>query len=472
LPAVAVGTSWLAIRRVSASPLGVLRRSMVRPARPWRLSLLVVGIAFLAVADLARGSGDDGIGVSASSLMLAIVLILLGLALGASVFNRSIAKRAAARARRIDVSLAAHRVVVDPAATSRPAAGLAFAVFLVGVLLVFFPLLADAATDEYRGFERAMRGDTLISQIGDGSAASLDALRATEGVDAVAAFRLARVATPDAPRRMVPAWVIDCEDLSKIVIDVSASACSRGLVADENDPFLSLDLDALLVDGSRTRVELAPGGPVVSPAVARLTWGVQAPLIPSSALAATGAAPDAGSSAGRQDMILVRVAVGADLEAVRTAVIRTTDASHVVTAAERAAAAGNLTSVYRCITCVVLALASLAAVASLVVAVTEQIRAQRFSLTMLRICGTPNETLGRALVLQMFLTTAPAICIASLLGLWSARVFAELDVASQPAVPLVASTVVLCFALMIPLFAALCALPTLRASARALVVEA
>lgn len=476
LPTLAITASWLAIRRVETGPLGVVRRSSVRVARGWRLWPLLVGVACLGLSGLVRGDGDAGVAASGTLLLIAVVLIMLGLALGSSVVNQWISRRVSARANRVGLALAAHRVIADPAATARPAAGLAFGVYLAGMLLTFFPLLADSATLGYREFEQALLGETVMSQVGSASPASLDALRHHEGVQAVAEFRQIRVSSADAPLKVVGAVAVDCRDLT-VVAPVPMSDCARGLVSSGRDPFLAVARSggSLVVNGSPDVTAPGLADPVVSSIVSILARGMdgyEAPLLPLEGSLPAAAGDPQRDRFDHEGIILVRIADGADIEAVRTAVIRTTGASNVITAAERAAEAGNVTSVYREMTTAILALVGLVAAASLLVTTTEQVRAQRRSLVMLRICGTPIGTLQGSLLQQMLLTTVPATIAAFVLGTYSATVFAALNESSRPSVPVLAITLVWFGALVVPVLAAVGTMPTLRASVRHVMVEA
>ena len=214
VPAAAVLVSLLALRRVVAEPLGVVRR-----AEPWRRRrlwwrLLLPAIGLLALVPVASEDAQD---VGELRVALGTIALLVGVAaLLPWVVERVVARLGAGR---VAWQLAVRRLQLDPGGPARAVSGITVAVAgAIALQMVFTGIQDDFKNDTGADLGRA----TLYAQLEGGavSAAGLGRhLRGVDGVRSVAA--LARY-TPDerAPELTVApcaalievAAITDCRD--------------------------------------------------------------------------------------------------------------------------------------------------------------------------------------------------------------------------------------------------------------------
>ena len=133
LPLLAAAFAVLALRRVSTTPFGVVRRRVVRPVQALPATLFLLGGTGLAVF---TGLGEAvGLDEAAPEVGLAVagVLFLMttaGLVLGTAAISARLGAAVAARTGRPAVLLAARRLVAEPFAASRANAALLVVVLL------------------------------------------------------------------------------------------------------------------------------------------------------------------------------------------------------------------------------------------------------------------------------------------------------------------------------------------------------
>ncbi|MEE6257857.1 ABC transporter permease [Plantactinospora sonchi] len=130
IPLGAVVASWLALRRVRISPLGVSRRVTPKPPRPWRLIPLVAGLAELAYFIGRRPDSTDG---QIAAYISGFLLTLTGLVLAGPWLTMLGARVLAGRASRPAPLIAARRLSDDPRAGFRSVSGLIVALFVTSV---------------------------------------------------------------------------------------------------------------------------------------------------------------------------------------------------------------------------------------------------------------------------------------------------------------------------------------------------
>ena len=130
IPLGAVVASWLALRRVQISPLGVSRRVTPKPPRAWRLIPLVVGLAELAYFIGRRPATTNG---QLTAYLSGFVLILTGLVLAGPWLTMAGARVLAGRASRPTTLIAGRRLADDPRAGFRSVSGLIVALFVTSV---------------------------------------------------------------------------------------------------------------------------------------------------------------------------------------------------------------------------------------------------------------------------------------------------------------------------------------------------
>ncbi|MCK9517798.1 MAG: hypothetical protein M0R74_02045, partial [Dehalococcoidia bacterium] len=128
VPAVVTAASFVGLRDVEISPLGVGRSAARKEVRPIGFLFLLPGFALLWYSlDLA---GEGGGGAFATvGLVVSVLLILIGVALTGTWIGQLAARLLAAKVRSGSSLLAFRRIVADPHASFRTVSGVTFAVF-------------------------------------------------------------------------------------------------------------------------------------------------------------------------------------------------------------------------------------------------------------------------------------------------------------------------------------------------------
>ncbi|PSK66834.1 hypothetical protein B0E53_01169 [Micromonospora sp. MH33] len=130
IPLGAVVASWLALRRVQISPLGVARRVTPKPPRAWRLIPLVAGLAELTYFIGRRPPTTNG---QLTAYLSGFLLILTGLLLAGPWLTMLGARLLAGRASRPATLIAGRRLADNPKAAFRSVSGLIVALFVTSV---------------------------------------------------------------------------------------------------------------------------------------------------------------------------------------------------------------------------------------------------------------------------------------------------------------------------------------------------
>lgn len=130
IPLGAVIASWLALRRVQISPLGVSRRVTPKPPRAYRLIPLVAGLVELSYFIGRRPGTTNG---QLAAYLSGFVLILAGLVLAGPWLTMTGARLLAGRASRPTTLIAGRRLADDPWAGFRSVSGLIVALFVTSV---------------------------------------------------------------------------------------------------------------------------------------------------------------------------------------------------------------------------------------------------------------------------------------------------------------------------------------------------
>ncbi|MET8832804.1 FtsX-like permease family protein [Micromonospora sp. NPDC004540] len=130
IPLGAVVASWLALRRVQISPLGVTRRVTPKPPRAWRLIPLVAGLVELTYFIGRRPPTTNG---QLTAYLSGFLLILTGLVLAGPWLTMVGARLLAGRAGRPATLIAGRRLADNPRAAFRSVSGLIVALFVTSV---------------------------------------------------------------------------------------------------------------------------------------------------------------------------------------------------------------------------------------------------------------------------------------------------------------------------------------------------
>ncbi|MEU2166928.1 FtsX-like permease family protein [Micromonospora chersina] len=130
IPLGAVVASWLALRRVQISPLGVARRVTPKPPRAWRLIPLVAGLVELTYFIGRRPPTTNG---QLTAYLSGFLLILTGLLLAGPWLTMLGARLLSGRASRPATLIAGRRLADNPRAAFRSVSGLIVALFVTSV---------------------------------------------------------------------------------------------------------------------------------------------------------------------------------------------------------------------------------------------------------------------------------------------------------------------------------------------------
>ncbi|SBT54883.1 ABC transporter permease [Micromonospora narathiwatensis] len=130
VPLGAVVASWLALRRVQISPLGVSRRVTPKPPRAWRLIPLVAGLAEMTYFIGRRPATTNG---QITAYLSGFVLIMIGLVVAGPWLTMIGARVLAGRASRPATLIAGRRLADNPQAGFRSVSGLIVALFVTSV---------------------------------------------------------------------------------------------------------------------------------------------------------------------------------------------------------------------------------------------------------------------------------------------------------------------------------------------------
>ncbi|MFC0028693.1 FtsX-like permease family protein [Micromonospora chaiyaphumensis] len=244
IPLGAVVASWLALRRVQISPLGVARRVTPKPPRAWRLIPLVAGLVELAYFVGRRPPTTNG---QLTAYLSGFLLILTGLVLAGPWLTMVGARLLAGRASRPAALIAGRRLADNPRAGFRSVSGLIVALFVTsvatGIITTYVANRGEPRTDSV-----AATSLTTWFPPEDGPAPTADQIPAglatIPGVRSVTLVHANPVTEPppievhgpaDAP---VQRWwwpsVITCAELDRLAVFGSCPAGARvAAVADD-----------------------------------------------------------------------------------------------------------------------------------------------------------------------------------------------------------------------------------------------
>jgi hypothetical protein len=215
VPLGAAIASRLALRRVTISPLGVTRRVTPGPPSPYRLLLLIAGLAELSYfAAIGRPLSTNG---QILAFVPGILVTMAGLILAGPWLTMCGSRLVARRTNSPSGLVAARRLADDPKAGFRAISGLVLGLFVASVAVAVMTTInaydgrqATTATaratvvDDFRSF--VDRGYT--TQVQSIPPSVLSSLQAIPGVQAYAIVRHLPLQPPD------PDGVVNCADLT------------------------------------------------------------------------------------------------------------------------------------------------------------------------------------------------------------------------------------------------------------------
>jgi hypothetical protein len=167
LPIAAAVAAWLALRRVTLSPLGVSRRVAPKPPTPWRLLPLLAGVAelgyFAYVQDIGARSHTNTT-VEALVFLAGVLLVMTGLVTAGPWLTMLASRLVVRRANRPATLIAARRLADNPQAGFRAISGLVLAVFVGTCATGIITTIVAASGGQVRVDGRVDR--TLVDSFG------------------------------------------------------------------------------------------------------------------------------------------------------------------------------------------------------------------------------------------------------------------------------------------------------------------
>ena len=162
VPAAAMVSAGLALRKVQVSPLGVSRRVSSLAPRVVRIIPLLAGIAELAYFDAAGKPGD--VGGQLLELLVGFILLVVGLVLAGPWFTTAGSRLLVKRANRPAALIAGRRLLDNPKAAFRFISGLVIALFITSALIgALNSITSDARIPGAEALGQGTLADTLCS---------------------------------------------------------------------------------------------------------------------------------------------------------------------------------------------------------------------------------------------------------------------------------------------------------------------
>jgi hypothetical protein len=481
VPLLAAVTGPLSLRRVVTTPLGVTRRVVVATAGPLRLLPLVIGLAMLAGAFLARSAVLDGSVYGAGLLLGGAGLSLIGLAVAGAALSR-VAGQALARWGRGPASLlAGRRLVLDPGTAARSVVGTTLVVAVGGWLLAFLPLLAHAqgggGADEA---ERTLDPGTVVAPLYDAPASTdLSELSALDGVTSVADVRLVTLVREDQGLPGVPlpgepdvppvtGVVGDCTEIGATLrAPLEGCVPGRPALLDPGYPTEPLTPRLRVVDGERLAGEVLLGRGLPTIALPQgLQYGLDGLNLQGEVLLPPGSVP---RSATYGRVLLVATDGAADtVEQVRSALAGLPSFVPPLTPSEGVARGRAPVAAYERAALLAIVLVVLVGGLSLAVTTVDGLRERRRAHAALVALGTSVGVLRRGVLLQTALPLLLNVSLGVAVSAFASALYLRLGAIEDEVLPLpwagygaIAAT-----AVAASLLATAAALPFVRAATR------
>lgn len=421
VPLTAVLVTLTAMRSVVIEPLGVVRDSRGRGRRLWwRLPLPVAGLGVLG----ATGRVDPHGAVNAFAVAAGAVLVLVGLALLLPWLVEACVRRL--RGGPVPWQLATRRLQLNSGAASRAVSGVTVAVAGAVALQMLFAAMND-------DFNRATSQDTARAQFsasselvtGDSAQRTIEAFRATRGVDRVIGTVEAYVTRPGPYRGGIrPTTSLSVGDCATLRELARIDSCRNGdtfVVHPAGDKEMSDWMDRTARKGKEVEFDsYGRGKPLrwTLPADSRTVVSRDDPLGEDRwGIMATPGAIDAATLPGAITLAQIRIddSVPDVAEYVRNTAARIDPAMRLLTmtSVERDRQYASIQTGLR-----VGATATLGLIAaSMLVSQLEQLRERRRLLSVLVAFGTRRVTLGWSVLWQTAIPVAIGLAVAVAGGL-------------------------------------------------------
>ncbi|HTI27225.1 MAG TPA: FtsX-like permease family protein [Kutzneria sp.] len=408
-PVLVVGAAVLGLRRVVDKPLSTAAEQTRRKISPARLlGLVLAGAVFLLGTTVATNQigGRDRFTV----VLVGLGAVGLALVLAGPVVTALVGRYFVARWRKPSTLLAGRRLLGDPVASFRAAAGVVVAVFAGSLALTMLPGIED----QVRPFSGPWKDSTIVADSVGKNTDVIGQLRArlaehkldAEVVPLVSGYLRS---TSDKYGPSYQAVIAPCKDAAKVLSGLSASDCVEGPAV-----YMPLGYQSSMHDLEFAKGNRSPNSDV--PAPRRLPESI--PLRPI---------------AGDAQIMVIDPAVFPDLAAQPTGAATTTTPSNrdaVYTAVVRllpdvpvadnlrdSSHSATLMDDLRRATAIGLGLMALLSGASAAVAAAGSVIDRRRTFGALIAAGTPVRVLARALRREVVLPVLVATLGASLAGM-------------------------------------------------------
>ena len=454
VPLLGAGAAVVSLRSVTVDALGVVRRSPRPRLSRWRAVPMVVGLLLLVVA-VAGGRLGWSVDERGTVIYLGMAATLVGIIAAGGLISAAAAGVVERFSRSVATQLGARQSQTAAARLARGSTGMAALVVISGVLLAFFPLLADASASARRDLVEASSEDQFVVSVGGGDPPLVGG--PDNGLGATAILR--RVSLVDDSGNRGTVLVGDCPQL-RAAIGPGRPTCEQGVSLPQDvseksplpqPPFRVLDtplddgLPAQDPVGPAFRLDPAPGESAYLNALSNADGLGAFAFLPSTAL------PDAvAAQVEASPGVLLASPDGPDLERARTALVLATGSPTVLTSGEQLAIDERTTRTFRGLTLTALGSGAAVAALSLLVAAVDNGREQRRAWTSLRVLGTPRQVWRRSRLVQGVVTTVPLLAVAALASVLAAFAFVTLA-DSPPPLPLTAMACTTAIAVVVSL---------------------
>ncbi|MGP0032939.1 MAG: FtsX-like permease family protein, partial [Acidimicrobiales bacterium] len=394
VPAAAVVSTRLALRRVQISPLGVTRRVRTRPPGIARIVPLLAGIAFLAYFDAAGKPG--AIGSQLVELLVGFVLLIVGLVLAGPWFTTAGSRIMAKRASGPATLIASRHLLDNPKAAFRFVSGLVIALFVasaaIGALSSVTQVTGGGSTnaslrtlaDPFCTYSTtACPTASVVTSV---PPSFLHELRATPGVQGVAVVHEA----PNQSEEGRSFGVVACDELARTP---AIGRCAPRAAAASVGYFLSKVLG-----------HTAHASTTTWP-----SWNLSATQLASLPVSAVVVATNGSSSA---------------IERVRTELERAFPLQGTpVTVEALDPSTARLLTMIQAMTDVIIVASLIIAACSLAVNIAAGLGERRRSFSLLRLTGVPRELLHRIVTLESALPLLLVAAVSIVVGLLAAALY-------------------------------------------------
>lgn len=219
IPIAAMVSSWIALRRVTVSPLGITRRATPPAPKAWRLLPLVLGIGalcyFAYISDVGSSENSDA---QILAYTVSIIVVMAGVVIAGPWLTMKGAQLVTRLARRPAGLIAGRRLADNPKAGFRAISGLTVAVFVGTVIIgVITTIVSNNTATAVDGGTSATMVNRFSSEDPEALVPSVDAdvredLVAIPGVTGILSLHMVPTDDPGSEYHLVAS----CEQLAGV----------------------------------------------------------------------------------------------------------------------------------------------------------------------------------------------------------------------------------------------------------------